>query len=172
MITRGNINLGFIVALGLLIWAFFLPWLQVEASFLNKLAKITSGRQKVVLHSLSGFDIPKAANSKDAKVITQVSQIFVKSSGKIGIKSYAVYAIPFWGMLMFWIFLWAENKRWGNMLIVVFSWAFSGSLAMKILITNTDVILAKINFSYGFWLSIGAIAFMGLCASFKVVVDK
>jgi hypothetical protein len=58
------------------------------------------------------------------------------------------------------------------MLIVVFSWAFSGSLAMKILITNTDVILAKINFSYGFWLSIGAIAFMGLCASFKVVVDK
>lgn len=172
MITRGKINLGFILALGLLIWAFFLPWMQVEASFFNKLANITSGRQKMVVHSLSGFDIPTVANSKDAKAVTQISQIFVKSSGKIGIKSYAVYVVPLWGILMFWIFVWAENKPWGNLLIALFSWGFSGFLAMKILLTNMDLILAKINFSYGFWLSIGAIAFMGLCASFKVVVDE
>ncbi len=173
MITRGNINVGFVICLGLVIWGFFLPWIEIESSFFNRLTRVAGGEESVVMKKITGYEIPKMANSKKVKAFRQVAHVFVKDTRNIGMKSYAVYMIPAMGMLLFWLFLWAETKKKAaNILVMFLAWSFSGFLAYRLLSVNASNTAALAIFSYGLWISIIAIAVMGLCASFKMVVSE
>ena len=81
--------------------AFFLPWIQLfpPASKKSRIGSIGISVRKSM--RLSGFEIPKAANSEAAKTAVQLAELFNKKSDirtqlrQAGQRTYAVYLLPF-----------------------------------------------------------------------------
>ncbi|OED38219.1 hypothetical protein AB834_01055 [PVC group bacterium (ex Bugula neritina AB1)] len=162
-------NITFLFCFGLMIRAFFLPWVQVESSLLNQVAQSIVSKKEVTMISVSGYDFPKVFQTKGVKVLNLFSEIFFGKKNYISIKSYAVYAIPFVGTCVFFLFLFGDASLKKNYLMAVaLAWIFSFFLAYKLWLLGPKI-PSFLEIAYGLWACLGSIAGMGLCAFFKLM---
>jgi hypothetical protein len=172
-LMKRNIALGLA---GLIVISFFLPWVSVDAGIAGKLTGklskiIEIKEQKIELYSISGFKVPILANSKESKLMITIIKIFEPNITNADKKSFLIWIIPILAVAMFFAGDIFKDNKWvflgiGLLGIVIFLGA-----TMKIMTTDLDKAVMKVNIGYGFWLVLigylglgimGVIEFLGL----------
>lgn len=131
--------------------AFFLPWVSVESPAASKVSEILTGKKQGGFYSISGFQVPILANSKESKLIITVIKLFnpgIKDADK---KSWLIWGVPGLAVAMLVLLLvWGRNK-WLELAIGIIGVAIFGVAAFKILTTNLDKLILKVSIVYGLW---------------------
>ncbi len=116
---------------------------------------------------ISGFGVPILANSRKAKTIMELAESVTKKKEDVGLKSWAVYAVP--GLA---VFLGALLVRFSGQIIVSLLVAAAGVAIFgvgtwQLLTANltSDIVCVKIGF--GLWLSLSVYLCLGLLAVFS-----
>ena len=112
---------------------------------------------------VSGAQIPQVANRKNAQVVMALAERLTNTRRHLGLKSYAVYAVP--GLAMIAALL---LSVWGSRPILAWAIALvcaavAGLGFWKLLTTNTQALFIAITIGPGLWLSLWAYA--GLAAA-------
>lgn len=141
--------------------SFFLPWVSVEAGLAGKLTKmINIEEQKVQLYSISGFKVPILANSEESRLMITVIKIFEPNITNADKKSFLIWVVPILAIAMFFAGDIFKNNKWVFLGIGVMGVLIFLGSTIKILTTDLDKVVMKINIGYGFWLVL--IGYLGL----------
>ncbi|MBN1793819.1 MAG: hypothetical protein JW844_02515 [Candidatus Omnitrophica bacterium] len=96
-----RLNLVLWLAVIVVIFSFFLPWIQMSVELGNterfQAAKELFRKEPLFPKGrfiLSGYDIPLMADSPDARVLTDLFSFFIGDSDYITLKSCLVYLVP------------------------------------------------------------------------------
>ncbi len=144
--------------------AFFLPWVFVESPVAGGISKVLTGKKQSSLYSISGYQVPILANGSESKLMISIIQLFnpgVKDADK---KSWLIWAVPGLSVVML-LLLWLwGNNRWLLLALGIIGLAMFGVATFKILTTNLDKLVLKINIAYGLWaLLAGYLLLGGVC---------
>jgi hypothetical protein len=131
--------------------SFFLPWVSVESPAASKISEILTGKKQGGFYSISGFQVPILANSKESRLIITVIKLFnpgIKDADK---KSWFIWAVPGLAIAMLILLLiWGRN-RWLELALGIIGVAIFGVATFKILTTNLDKLVLKVSIVYGLW---------------------
>jgi hypothetical protein len=152
------------IIVGVIFIAFFLPWVSVESPAAGKISELLTGKTQGGFYSISGYQVPIMANSKESKLIIAVIKLFnpgIKDADK---KSWLIWLVPGLSVIMLILLLvWGSNK-WLQLALGVIGVAIFAVAALKILTTNLDKVILKVSISYGLWvLLIGYLLLGGVC---------
>jgi len=113
---------------------------------------------------VSGIQIPRLANQRDAKVVLALAEMLT-GQRELGAKSYAVYLVPglalLWGLLL----TAAGRTRAVCLLIAVLCFGAAGVGFWKLLTAETDTLLVGIVIGPGLWMSLWAYVGLGVSAA-------
>jgi hypothetical protein len=161
---------------GLIVISFFLPWVSVDAGIAGKLTEKLSKivelkQQKIELYSISGFKVPILANRKDSRLMITIIKIFEPNITNADKKSFLIWMIPILAIVMFLAGDIFKDNKWVFLGIGLLGVLIFLGATMKIMTTDLDKAVMKVNIGYGFWLVLigylglgimGAIEFLGL----------
>ncbi len=188
-LKRNGLLLAWVSA-GLGLGAFFLPWLVTSvsgdsalvAADLRKLekklghveltvrrqGKVQSGSLSDLLAefpaNLSGFDIPRFANQKDASVAFTLAGMLRLAPDGLDRKSWITYAVPAC-LAMVALFLAARPHRRGAALsAAVLCAAVAWMGCLKLQTFEFSSLSVTVHFGIGLWVSVAAYALMAIAA--------
>jgi hypothetical protein len=155
---KRNIALALAVVI---VVSFFLPWVSVEAGLAGKLSKMVNIKtENVQLYSISGFKVPVLANGKESRLMITIIKIFEPDVTNADKKSYLIWIIPLLAIAIFFAGDIFKNNKWVFLGIGVVGVLIFLGATTKILMTDLDKAVMKINIGYGFWLVL--IGYLGL----------
>jgi hypothetical protein len=179
-----------------LIAAFFLPWVRVDADIMRPLAKIeeagfgnliskirgeitaaTRSIEKQTGYSIptegkveaNGFDIPRLVNTNDTQLALSFVQLFTKKTEGVQWKCYAVYSIPGLAVLLALLYQFARRPRWGKIRMVpCLVTLFTAALFFiaYLKITTAELDHLVLEIKIGFGLWLSLFAYGALAATF------
>ena len=152
---------------GVVMVAFFLPWVSVELG-------VTKGLTKIIkvegipsqLMSISGFQVPVLANSEESRLMITIIKIFKPGITNADKKSYLIWVVPLLAVAMALAAQFLKNNKWLHLAIGVIGVGIFCGATFKIATTNLDKVVLKVNIGYGLWLvfmgylGIGALALL------------
>ncbi|MCX7927931.1 MAG: hypothetical protein N2606_07370 [Candidatus Omnitrophica bacterium] len=151
-----------IVILTLVIFiAFFLPWVGVETIVTSSISKILAKPTNPLI-TISGFQVPILANSSESKLIITIVQIFNPSIKNVDKKSYLIWLVPGFSIFFLLLMLFLGRNKWINLLVGIISIAIATGTTLKILTTNLDKAVVKVNLLIGVWLTLFCYFLFGL----------
>ena len=132
--------------------SFFLPWVSVESKALGNVAKILTGKDQKASYGISGFNVPVLANSDQSKIMITIIKIFEPNITNADKKSYLIWIIPLLAVAMYLVSNSSKANKWtyltfGTLGILIFVGA-----VFKIVTTDLDKVVLKVNIGYGLWL--------------------
>ena len=114
-------------------------------------------------HQVSGVQIPRLANQKNAQVVTALFEMVTNTRQDIGLKSYAVYLVP--GLVVvFGLLLTFAGMRPVALGVAAASAAVASAGFWKLLTTNTQALFVAITVGPGLWLSLWAYVALSIAA--------
>ena len=145
-------NIVFVFA-AIVFIAFFLPWISVgTGSAVGKLTKVIQGEEKQAqFMSISGFQVPVMANSKESKLMITVIKIFQPGITNADKKSYLIWVIPLMAIIMSLAARFFNNK-WVHLAIAIIGVLIFVGAVFKIATTDLDKAVMRVNIEFGLWL--------------------
>ena len=114
---------------------------------------------------VSGFQIPQMANQEQAKVAIALFELVTNERQDLGVKSYAVYAVP--GLIVLCallLTLWARPVAIAVTSALVCA-AVAGIGFWKLLTVNTQTLFVAITIGPGLWLSLWAYVALAIAST-------
>ena len=135
--------------------AFFLPWVSVKTEVATGLKKIVKLEIKGIPEqfiSISGFQVPVMANSKESRLMITLIKIFKPEIKNADKKSYLIWIVPILAVIMALIANLLKNNKWVHLAVGIIGVAIFGVAVFKIATTNLEKVVLKVNIEYGLWL--------------------
>ena len=132
--------------------AFFLPWVSVESAAVGGVTKLLTGKEQAKTDSISGFKVPVLANSEESRFMISVIKIFQPDIKDADKKSFLIWSIPLLATVMFGLTNVLGNNKWIRLVIGVVGIAIFALATFKIVTTDLDKLVLKVNIGYGLWL--------------------
>ena len=156
---KNNRNI-YLVLVSIIFISFFLPWVSVESEAVSGFSKVLTGKKQSVLDTISGYDVPVLANGDESRFMISIIKIFKPDIKDADKKSYLIWLVPFFSLLLFWLKQKFPRNKWvglgvgliGALIFVVAVW--------KITTTDLDKLVLKISIGYGLWLIL--LAYLGI----------
>ncbi len=120
---------------------------------------------------ISGADIPRLANRKDAHVVVALAEMWT-GHRELGAKSYLVYVIPGLALLVGVLVTLFRSARWLGALLGLTALALAGFSGWKLSTTHPDALLVAITIEQGLWLVCWGYAGMGLALLLTALVSR
>jgi len=161
-------NIVFVFAAVVFI-AFFLPWASVgTGSAVGRVAKLIQAEEKQAQFiSISGFQVPVMANSKESKLMISVIKIFQPGITDADKKSYLIWAVPLMAVIMSLIARFFQNNKWVHLALAIIGILIFAVAVFKIATTGLDKALIKVNIEYGLWLVFIGYLGIGVLSAFN-----
>lgn len=153
---------GMIVLAAIICVSFFLPWISVESQMIGSLSKVLTGKRQAAIDTVSGFSVPVMANSSESRFMITVIQIFnpgIKDADK---KSFLIWGVPLFAVLLAIVMRFFDKNRWVNLAIGIIGIGIFLGATYKILTTDLDKLVLRVNITFGLWLILGSYLLMGL----------
>ena len=134
--------------------AFFLPWISVESAVVGKVSKILTGKTQATIGSVSGFKVPILANSEESRLMIAVIKIFQPDITNADKKSFLIWVIPLLAVVIFLAGNAFKTNQWIRLVFGVLGILIFVGVTYKIITTDLDKMIIKVNIEYGLWLII------------------
>ena len=134
--------------------AFFLPWISVESAVVGKVSKILTGKTQATIGSVSGFKVPILANSEESRLMIAVIKIFQPDITNADKKSFLIWVIPLLAVVIFLVGNAPKTNQWIRLVFGVLGILIFVGVTYKIITTDLDKMIIKVNIEYGLWLII------------------
>lgn len=149
---KGISKVAILLIVGLIFIAFFMPWISVESPAASKVSEFLTGKKQGGFYSISGYQVPILANSKESRLTISVIKLFNPGITDADKKSWLIWAVPGLSVVMMILLLvWGRNK-WLQLALGIIGVAIFGVATFKILTTNLDKLVLKVSIVYGLWL--------------------
>jgi len=112
---------------------------------------------------VTGFDIPRIANQRNAKIAQALLEIFMGKQQHIGAKSYAVYLLPGLALISGMLLTWLRARRPVVLATSLVCLLIAVIGFWKLLTTNTTALLIAVVIGPGLWVSLSA--YLGLAVA-------
>ena len=139
------------IIVGIIFIGFLLPWVSVESPAAGKISELLTGKKQGEFYSISGFQVPILANSKESKLMISIIKLFnpgIKDADK---KSWLIWLVPGLALLMLIALLVWGNNKWLQLAFGILGVVIFAGATFKILTTNLDKVILKVSISYGLW---------------------
>jgi hypothetical protein len=146
----------------LIIVAFFMPWVNVASEQVGMVSKILTGKEQGVIDSISAFKVPVLANSPDARFMISVIKIFNPVIEDADKKSFLIWGIPFFAVVIFIVSYFLGKNRWVNLIIGLIGVLIFLAAVYKIKTTDLDKLVLKVVIGPGLWLTLWSYLLMGI----------
>ena len=134
--------------------AFFLPWISVESAVVGKVSKILTGKTQATIGSVSGFKVPILANSEESRLMIAVIKIFQPDITNADKKSFLIWVIPLLAVVIFLVGNTSKTNQWIRLVFGILGILIFVGVTYKIITTDLDKMIIKVNIEYGLWLII------------------
>ncbi len=134
--------------------AFFLPWISVESAVVGKVSKILTGKTQATIGSVSGFKVPILANSEESRLMIAVIKIFQPDITNADKKSFLIWMVPLLAVVIFLVGNAPKTNQWIRLVFGVLGILIFVGVTYKIITTDLDKMIIKVNIEYGLWLII------------------
>jgi len=132
--------------------SFFLPWVSVEAEAVGGVTKLLTGKKQATLDSISGFKVPVLANSEESRFMISIIKIFQPNIKDADKKSFLIWIVPLLAVVMLGLIKALENNKWVRLGVGAVGIAIFTVATFKIVTTDLDKLVLKVNIAYGLWL--------------------
>ena len=132
--------------------AFFLPWISVESAVVGKVSKILTGKTQATIGSVSGFKVPILANSEESRLMIAVIKIFQPDITNADKKSFLIWMVPLLAVVIFLVGNAPKTNQWIRLVFGVLGILIFVGVTYKIITTDLDKMIIKVNIEYGLWL--------------------
>jgi hypothetical protein len=152
--------------------AFFLPWAHVESQEVGMISKMLTGKAQANIASVSGFGIPRMANSDDSRLAISVIKIFAPNVTDADKKSYLVWLMPILaiaagiGLAAF------GNNKWVSLAIAVVCSLVFVLGVYKIASTDMNKLILNVKIGAGLWLTLYGYLGIGLAGIAGFLVSQ
>ena len=113
-----------------------------------------TGKRQDEIHAISGFDVPRLANSDESRLILTVAKIFKPDVKDIDKKSYLIWIIPLLAVAIFLV----------NMVFGVIGVAIFAVTVFKLKTTDLDKVVLQIKIGVGLWLILWSYLGIGIAS--------
>ena len=113
---------------------------------------------------ISGFRIPLVANSRVSKNVMELVESFSKKKENVGLKSWAVYALPVLAVLLGALLMREPVDFRIALLVATVGLIVSVGGVLQLLTLDLTNDFVKVDFDYGLWLSLAAYCGLALTA--------
>ena len=121
---------------------------------------------------ISGFQIPRLANSDKAQVAVALVELITNRRQQLGLESYAVYLVPGLALMCGALLLGLRRHRSLVLAIGGLCLAIAGTGYWKLLTTNTHTLFVAMTIGPGLWLSLGGYVGLGVSAGVQAFAAK
>lgn len=132
--------------------AFFLPWVSVESAAVGKVSKLLTGKTQATIGSVSGFQMPILANSEESRLMITIIKIFQPDITNADKKSFLIWIVPLLAIIIFWVGNAPKTNQWIRLAFGVIGILIFVGATFKIITTDLDKMIIKVNIGYGLWL--------------------
>ncbi len=144
----------------IIVVSFFLPWISVESEAVGSVTKILTGKKQATLDSISGFKVPVLANSEESRFMISVIKIFQPNIKDADKKSFLIWGVPLLSIVMLGLTSKFKDNKWAKLAIGLVGIAVFAVATFKIVSTDLDKLVLKVNIAYGLWLIL--IGYLGI----------
>lgn len=162
-------SLLFLVFTIIIFVAFFLPWVHVESKMVGKITKVLTGKSQTEITNISGFSVPILANSPDARLAISIIKIFNPKVTNADKKSWLIWGVPIFAVVIFLLSLFLGKSRWFNLLIALIGIAIFAVGFYKIKTTDLDKLVLNAKIGSGLWLTLWGYLGLGLVGGINFV---
>ncbi|MBF0619212.1 MAG: hypothetical protein HQL19_03485 [Candidatus Omnitrophica bacterium] len=157
---------------GLVVLAFFLPWVEVQSSAVGAISKLLTGKRQATLDTISGFQVPIMANGPDARFMVDIITIFnpgIKNADK---KSWLIWVDPLFAVLLgvFYVRFW--NKKWFQVLVGAVGVCIFAVGVFYIARTDLNKLIINVKIASGLWLTLVGYLGIGVVAMTALLEKK
>jgi len=140
------------VCAAVVVVSFFVPWVSMNSPVVGTLSKVFSENKDSFLMKISGYQVPILANGEDSKLMIRIIQLFnpgVKDADK---KSWLIWVIPIFAVLMAAAFMSLQKNKWFNLAVGIIGILVFAVGVYKLTTTNLDKMVMKVTILPGLWL--------------------
>ncbi len=138
----------------MIVIAFFLPWISVEAKTVGDISGFLTGKRQDVIDSISGFSVPLLANSEESRFMISVIKIFNPQIRDADKKSYLLWCVPLIAVLIALAGKVFRRAKIIRLFLGIVSIAIVCAVTYKLLSTDLDKFVLKVNIVYGLWMTL------------------
>lgn len=147
---------------------FFLPWVNAESKNIGTLSKLITGKRiSDIGVTISAFQIPIMANSKDAKLIISIIELFNPGIENADKKSYLAWVIPIFAAILFLLLLFRGDNKWVTLAIALVGISIFAFATYKINTTDLNRLFTKVTVEKGAWLTLYGFLGIGVVSTIK-----
>lgn len=121
---------------------------------------------------VSGAQIPQMVQGERAQVAIALFELFTGGRQHLGLKSYAVYALPGLALVFGLLLTCLGDRRAVAVGVASSSACIAGVGLWKLLTTNTDALFVAITIGPGLWLSLGAYVGLAIAGGLLATVRR
>jgi len=129
------------------------------------MAKVLTGKRQAEIAGISGFDVPVLANGPDARLMISIIKIFNPGITDADKKSWLIWGVPIFAVLIFLASLFLGNNKWFNLAIAVIGIAIFIVAVYKIKTTDLDKLVLNAKIGLGLWLTLCGYLGLGLLSA-------
>jgi len=132
--------------------SFFLPWVSVESQVVGNVSKLLTGKKQATIDSISGFKVPILANSEESRFMITIIKIFQPKITNADKKSFLIWCVPLLAVVILLVSNALKTNKWVRLVFGVLGILIFVGATYKIITTDLDKMIIKVNIEYGFWL--------------------
>jgi hypothetical protein len=142
------------ILVGIILIAFFLPWVRVESSHVGTVSKLLTGKRQVAIAGMSGFQVPLMANSKESRLAISVIKIFAPKVKNADKKSFLIWFVPGLAVIMAVVCHILNKNKWVHLALGIIGCVLFMFALFKIMTTDLDKLVLNIKIASGLWLTL------------------
>ncbi|MDP8264419.1 MAG: hypothetical protein P9M12_02930 [Candidatus Aceula lacicola] len=169
-----NLKINQVVLLiltAVIVIAFFLPWVNVASAQIGFVSKILTGANQDSIQKISAYQVPVLANGADSRLIISIIKIFNPSVTDADKKSYLIWGIPIFAIIILGLLTKIKNKKWLYLAFGAIGCAIFVVGVFKIKTTDLDKLILQIKMGSGLWLTLWGYLGIGLLCAYNFVLE-
>jgi len=140
------------VSCALIVVCFFLPWITAHSDAAAAIKGFFGKDDSAIIFKTSGAGIPKIANGPEAKQFIKVAGMIFGDVKNADVKSYLVWLIPLLALIIFVVSTKFKGQWIASAAIGAISTILSVGATFKIMLSDLDAILIRVQINTGLWL--------------------
>lgn len=159
------------ICAAIVVWFFFLPWIKVHSTTVGAMKGIVGGEHSAAIITASGAGVPGIANGPLARTLIEILGKLFGSIENADKKSYLVWIVPALAVVFMALSLACRGWWFVSALLGLLCMAIAMGATCKLLMTNLDGLLFRVQICFSLWAILTVFGIMGVVHLTSIPVE-